>query len=183
MNDAFRVEQLERREHLLDDASGITRRQPALGRLHELGKRLRFVAVHDEIDRAIRIDDCPHAHEVRVRDLGEYRTFERKPVERAEEIPLAISRVGPDRDAVGAAGNEAARKEFLDDDGVAIHEVFRVIAEREWARSASGTNHTKAIDEQCSWTERKRVLRILGDYGHTNSGGEVPKVIAQRMPV
>jgi hypothetical protein len=27
------------------------------------------------------------------------------------------------------------------------------------------------------------VLRLLGDCGHTNSGGEVPKVIAQPMPV
>jgi hypothetical protein len=120
---------------------------------------------------------------MRVRDLGQHRSFESESVERTEELALAVSRMGPDREAVGSTGDEAAGEELLDDDGVAIDEVFRVIAEREWARSTSGTNHTKAIDEQRSWTERERVLRLLGDYGHTNSGGEVPKVIAQRMPV
>jgi hypothetical protein len=120
---------------------------------------------------------------MRVRSLGEHRSFESESVERAEEIAFTVSRMGPDREAVGGTGDEAPGEKLLDDDGVAIQEVFRVIAEREWARSASGTNHTKAIDEQRSWTERERVLRLLGDCGHTNSGGGVPKVIAQRMPV
>jgi hypothetical protein len=118
-----------------------------------------------------------------MRNLGEHRSFESESVECAKVIALAISRMGADGETVGGAGDEAAGKELLDDDGVAIQEVFRVIAEREWARSASGTNDTKAIDEQRSWAERERVLRLLGDCGHTNSGGEVPKVIAQRMPV
>jgi len=88
-----------------------------------------------------------------------------------------------DRQAIGGTGHETSREKLLDDDRVAILQIFRLIAERERARSTSRTNDPKAISEQRSGTERERVMRLLNVGGHTNSGGETAKLIAQRMPV
>src|SRR5438105_7043067 len=91
----------------------------------------------------------------------------------AQEVALTVRRVGANGHAVGSARDKTPREEFLDDDRVAIQEIVSLIAEREWARSASGTNHTKALSEQRSRTERERVVRLLNVGGHTNSGNEM----------
>ena len=138
---------------------------------------------HHEVGRLIRIDHSPHAHDVRVCYFREHGTFERKAVQRAQKIALYLRRMRSDGNAVSGTRYEVAREEFLDDDDVTIELVFGVIAERKGARSTKGTNDTKAISEQCSRSERERVVRLQGVGGHTISGGEAPKLIAQRMPV
>ena len=138
--------------------------------------------VHDQIDRLVRVEHRSHTHKVRMRYLCEHRPFEREPVQCAEEIALAIRRVGSRGRAIGTTRDEIPREEFLDDDRIATQLVFREIAEREWARSTNGTN-TVPISDQCSRTKRKRVVRLLNVSGHTHSGARCAKVIAQGMPV
>jgi hypothetical protein len=100
-----------------------------------------------------------------------------------KEVTFAIGRVRANRHTIRRARNETPREKFLYDNGVAILQIFRVVAECKWARSASGTNHAKAISEQHSSAKRLRGIRFLSVDGHTNSGGELPEVIAQRMPI
>jgi hypothetical protein len=131
----------------------------------------------------MHIDDRAHAHDVRVCDFGENRAFQRETVQSPKKVALAIGRVSANRHAVRRARNETPREEFLYDNGVAILQIFRVVAECKWARSASGTNHAKAVSEQHSSAKRLRGIRFLSVDGHTNSGGELPEVTAQRMPI
>jgi hypothetical protein len=141
------------------------------------------VIVHHQVRRRIRIDDGPYAHDVRVRYLGENGALERKSMQRAKEVALDLRRMRADGNAIGGTRDETAREKFLDDDDVTIELVFRVIAEREWARSAKATNDAKTVSEQCSRAERERVRRLQDVGGHTFSGGEARKLVAQRMPV
>lgn len=183
VNDALGVKQLERRQQLLNDSRCVRGHDPTLRGLYKLRQRLRFVTVHDEVDRLMRVDHRAHAHEVRVRDFGENGTFECEPVQSPKKITLAIGRVRANRYAVRLARNEAPREEFLYDDDVAIQQIFGLIAECKWARSASRSNHAIAVSEEGSSAERLRGIRFLSVDGHTNSGGELPPVIAQRMPM
>src|SRR5205823_4396495 len=147
MNDALGVQLLQRRRELLHDAAGIRRRQSSTDRLHMRGKRLRLVLVHHPIDRLIRMDHRSHPQDVRVGDFREDGALERKAMQSAQEVPPNLWRMRPDGRTVGLARHETARKEFLDDNYVAIALIVRGVANCERARSANGTNDTKAIGE------------------------------------
>jgi hypothetical protein len=183
MNDALRVQQLERRQKMLRNPARFRRRDASTHCLHVLGERSRLVMVHHQIDRFVRIEDGAHPHHIRVRDFSEHRSLEREPMQRSQEIALVVGRMRAYRDAVGTARHKAARDELFDDDYVAIELVICLIAERERARSPKATNQTKAISEERSRTERERVVRLQGVGVHTISGGGASKLIAQRMPV
>src|SRR3954470_1542264 len=119
MDDALRVQYLQRREQMLNYASRFRGCHTDAGGAQIVGERLRLVAIHHEIDGRVRVDDGADPHQIRMHALGEGRALESVAMERTEEVAIALRRVRAHRYPVGRPRDETAREKFLDDDGLA----------------------------------------------------------------